>query len=206
MQTLRFKIRGINQIRLNNPQSADPMNRYAIALKTFTNVHVSRRNEEHYVNMRNLEFESKLYWNNELGVYVPSSWLMEAIAKESFAKIKLAKAKVRSAVFPASLKFKLNYEGMDRVHQKEDLIRDESFRATELIKQGQVRIVKVFPQFNNWSIDFELEYDENIITEDDMRIILEQATMYNGFGDFRPTYGRCEIVEWNGEPTNREVA
>lgn len=121
---------------------------------------------------------------------------MEAIAKESFAQVKIAKAKMRSAVFIDDTKIKLHYAGMESVNTRDDLILRNDFRAAELFKQGQVRIVKAFPQFKGWSFTVELNFDDSIFTEEDLKSILDVAVQYNGFGDFRPTYGRGIITEW----------
>ena len=196
MKQLKFTVTGRNEIRLNNPQTADPLNHYAIQMKTFTNVHVSRRDEQHYINLRNLEVRSKLYWDDELKVYIPSTWIMEAIAKESFAQVKLAKAKMRGAVFMRTNKIKLNYDGMETVNTIDDVVLNQRFRTTQLIKQGQVKIVKAFPQFTGWSFEVELDFDERILTEEEIHRIIEVAVKRNGFGDFRPTYGTGDITEW----------
>ena len=202
MKELKFTVTGMNEIRLNNPQAADPLNKFAKEMKKFTNIHVSRRDDAHYIAQRELEVKSKLYYNDELGVYVPTSWIMEAIAKESFAQVKIAKAKMRSAVFvkshasKGSPKIKLHYHGMETVKCRDDLVYREDFKVAELIKQGQVRIVKVFPVFENWHFDVELDFDDKVFTEDDLRAVLNQAVHYNGFGDFRPTYGRGSISNW----------
>ena len=197
MKNLKFTITGKNDIRLNNPQSADPLNKYAIDMKKYTNVHSSRRDEQHYINQRILEMKSKLYWNDIIGVYIPTSWIMESIAKESFAQVKLAKAKMRSAVFVSGDKIKLNYNGMETVSKFDDIVLGSRFRVDQLIKQGQVKIVKAFPQFTGWSIDVELDFDERILTEDEMKTILSVAVKRNGFGDFRPTYGTGSITSWS---------
>ncbi len=196
MKTLKFTIIGRNELRLNNPQAADPLNKYYIEMKKFTNVHTSRRDEQHHINQRNLDVKAKLYWDNTLGVYVPTSWIMESIAKESFAQIKLAKAKVRGAVFIIGDKIKLNYDGIETIETFEDVAMNQKFRVSQLIKQGQVKIVKVFPQFTGWSINVELDFDERIITEEELKIILSVACKRNGFGDFRPTFGTGHIENW----------
>ena len=196
IKKLSFKIEGLNEIRLNNPQAADPLNKYAQAMKKFTSVHSSRRDEEHYKLQRELEVKTKLYWDDELGVYIPTNWVMEAIAKESFAQVKVAKAKMRSAVFMSNTKLKLIYKGMDTVSTRDDLVYREDFKEAQLIKQGQVKIVKVFPQFSGWSFNVDLDFDDSVFTEEDLKAILKVAVNYNGFGDFRPTYGRGTIENW----------
>ncbi len=196
MKNITLTVTGRNEIRLNNPQMVDPLNKYAIQMKTFTNVHHSRRDEEHYRKMRDIEVKAKLYWNDTIGVYIPSSWIMEAIAKESFAQVKVAKAKMRGAVFMNVNKIKLNYKGMKKVKTFDDVSLDASFRTIENIKQGQVRIIKAFPQFEDWSIDLDFDFDEAIYVEADLKRILQVALMRNGLGDFRPTYGVGNISNW----------
>ena len=175
MKRLTYTVTGRNDIRISNPQGVDPLNDYAIRMKEFTNVHASRRDEQHYLAQRTLEVESKLYWNNELGVYVPTTWIMESIAKESFAQVKVSKAKMRGGVFMASDKIKLNYSGMETVKQKEDVVNNPIFRAVQGIKQGQVRVMKAFPQFIGWSFDVDLDFDERLFTEKEMFKILTVA-------------------------------
>ncbi len=205
MKRLTLTIVGKNELRLSNPQAVDPLNQYSIRMKAFTDVHHSRRDEQHYLAQRDLEYESKLYWNDELGVYIPSSWIMESIAKESFAQVKVAKAKMRGAVFMTTDKIKLHYNGENTVNSKMDVIHNQELRATQPIKQGQVRIIKVFPKFTGWSINVELDFDERIFTEQELKKILSVAVARNGFGDFRPTYGTGHIENWNVVDTE-EVA
>ncbi len=199
MKRLTYTVTGRNDIRISNPQGVDPLNDYAIRMKEFTNVHASRRDEQHYLAQRTLEVESKLYWNNELGVYIPTTWIMESIAKESFAQVKVSKAKMRGGVFMASDKIKLNYSGMETVHQKEDVVNNPIFRAVQGIKQGQVRVMKAFPQFIGWSFDVDLDFDERLFTEKEMFKILTVAVNRNGYGEFRPTFGTGTISNWNVE-------
>jgi len=197
MKRLSFKIVGKNKIRLSNPQAVDPLNTFSIRMKAFTDTHHTRRDEQHYLDQRDLEMESKLYWTDELGVYIPSNWVMESIAKESFSQVKVAKAKMRGAVFMASDKIKLNYAGMETVSTKEDVIHNSQFRDVTPIKQGQVRIIKTFPAFTGWSFNVELDFDERIFTEDEIKKILAVAVSRNGFGDFRPTFGCGSIENWS---------
>lgn len=205
MKRLKLTIAGRNEIRLNNPQAVDPLNSYAIAMKAFTNVHHSRRDEEHYMRQRDVEMKSKLYWDDTLHVYVPGSWIMESIAAESFKQVKVAKKKMRSAVFLEHNKIKLNYKGEKSVKTFDDVALDPRFRTVENIKMGQVRVMKAIPQFTEWSFEIELIFDDGVYTEEEMKRIFQVAVRYNGFGDFRPTFGTGTIIEWHCEE-EQEVA
>ena len=153
------------------------------------------KTEEDLIAIREIEVESKVFFDDDIGIYVPTRWVLAAIAKNSHALAKIAKAKVRGAVFTTSDKAKLTYDGMQSVKEKTDIVHNEKFVTTLILPQQQVRLAKNFPIFHKWSFECELEYDDNIIDTVDMKRILEYSAKYGGFGDFRPTYGRaiCEV-------------
>ena len=190
MQTLNIRVTGINSLLTNNPQTTDPLNVYAKEMKKIT----AKRNrqDEDYLNMRKLEMEAKLYFDED-GVFVPSTWLTAAIAGNSWNTIKVKKADIRSSVFPTTDKLRLNYRGKENVKTMTDVAHNESFQHIQPLRQGQVRVVKATPKFDDWSFDAELEYDPAIIDEDALLRVLTRAATYGGFGDFRPTFGRASI-------------
>lgn len=70
-------------------------------------------------------------------------------------------------------------------------------------KVGQSKHVRVRPRFDTWSVEGQLIVTDETITEDILRIILEQAGLYCGIGDWCPAaprspgpYGRftAEVV------------
>ena len=191
METLNFKVVGAGSLLMNNPQSVDPFNSYAKAKKVITGKRT--KTEEDLLKLRKLDVESKIYMNDTLGVYVPTSWVMAALAQTSFKKVKIAKKELRSGVFCDETKTKLIYDGMDKVKSKEDISGNEFFFNTMLLKQGQVKIAKSTPIFNDWSFQTSLTYDPSVIDRDTLVNILEYCCNYGGFGDFRPTFGRARL-------------
>lgn len=193
MKNLKCNVIGNNEIRINNPQSADPLNRYA---KRFKELNANRKKTDADIEqLRNLEIESKLYYNDDLGVWIPSTWIMAGIASESYKQCKISKANTRGAVFVNKDKIKLNYSGMNKVKKIEDLVLNHDFRTTELLKQGQVKLAKGVPTFHGWSFEIDLDFDDEVITANEIERILRVAVQRNGFGDFRPTYGRGKIED-----------
>ena len=188
MKNLKCTVTGNNEIRVNNPQSADSLNKYAKKIKALRAV--KKKTDADEALLRNMEVESKLYFNDELGVWIPTTWIMAAVGKLAFKQIKVSKADIRGGVFVNGTKIKLNYHDMDKVKKIEDLVLNPFFRSTELLKQGMVKVPKSIPTFTNWSFDIDLDFDEEVITEIEIERILKLAIERHGFGDFRPTYGR----------------
>jgi hypothetical protein len=63
-------------------------------------------------------------------------------------------------------------------------------------KQGMVRRAR--PRVDAWACDVSLEYDEDLVTADLVRDLLERAGRNIGIGNFRPEksgrYGRFEVA------------
>jgi len=183
---------GINPLLQNNPQTVDRFNPYSKAMKRI-NDKKTRRTDDDYMELKNIEVRAKIYWDDETGIYVPSNWVAAAIAATSFKRAKISKADVRAGVFTTEDKLKLNYRDSKKVKTPEDIVKNPDFRLDMTLKQGQVRIVKSVPIFHEWSFTCGLEFDDSVIDTDSMKNIITHVARYGGFGDFRPTFGRATV-------------
>ncbi len=191
IKSLEVRFVGFAPLLQNNPQTVDTFNHFAKAKKKYTAKRA--KTDEDVLALRVLEIESKVWWDDDLGVYVPSSWVMASIAKNAFKVAKIAKDKARGGIFAVESKAKLTYDGMSAVKKLKDISKNERFNTTLILPQQQVRLCKAFPIFHKWSFEIELEYDDKIIDKDSLLDVLNYSAKYNGFGDFRPTYGRATV-------------
>ena len=196
IQQANIKITGISPLLQNNPQTVDPFNRYAKLKKAITNKRTAKTDDD-LVELGNLETESKIFFDDELGVYVPATWLTEAIVCTGFSVAKIGKAKMRGGLFATEPKIKLNFRGQDKVKTIVDVVMNPEFRHRMLLKQGQVRVPKDAPIFHGWSFETVVEYDDTVVDLSSLTRIVERAAKYGGFGDFRPTFGRA-VAEVTG--------
>jgi len=193
MKNLKCTIVGNNEIRINNPQSADPLNRYAKAMKEINSIHHSKKTDADREKLESISMESKLYFNNDLGIWIPSTWVMAGIGGVSFSLSNIGKKVIREGVFMNQDRIKLNYTGMDKVKKIEDIVLNPEYKIVEFHKVGTAKIPKGTPKFDNWSFDIDLDFDEEVVTESQMKAIIKMMVTRKGFGDFRPTYGRGQI-------------
>ena len=189
MKELRVRIEGIEPLLVNNPQGVDPFNLYARRAKSITSKR--KKTDEDLLELRKVEIETKLYFDDEIKIYVPSSWIISSMAAISWTKAKVKKADIRACVFVDGSKIKLTYDGMKKVKTKEDVVLNEQFHTLLNLKQGQVRIAKAAPIFHNWSIEFDMFFDDTILDLSEIKRLLEIAAKFGGYGDFRPSYGRA---------------
>lgn len=191
IRTVTLKYSGLNQILLNNPQTVDPLNKYSKLLSVINKKRV--KTEEDINHRYELEVAAKIYWCDEKQIVIPTSWVVASVGKVSHQLSKIPKAAIRSCFFPTEDYVKLYYDGHKKVKSKEDVIHNESLRWLFPTKQGQVKVMKAFPMFDDWAFEVEVEYDDSILPECELFRIAEYAAKYNGFGDFRPTYGRAVL-------------
>jgi hypothetical protein len=195
MKNLKCRVVGNNEIRMNNPQAADPLNKYAKAMKVINAIHHSKKTDADREKLENISIESKLYFNDELGLWIPSTWIMAGIGGVSFKLCNIGKKVIREGVFMNSDKIKLHYFGENNVKKIEDIVLNQDFRVTEFHKIGTAKIAKAVPSFKAWSFDIDLDFDEEVITETDMINVIKMMVERKGFGDFRPTYGRGTVED-----------
>lgn len=190
IQQARIVVTGISPLLQNNPQTVDPFNHYAKAKKAITNKRTAKTDDD-LLELGNLETESKLYFDDEIGVYVPATWITEAIICTGFSVAKIGRAKMRGGLFATEPKIKLRYRGMNKVKTITDVVMNSEFRHRMLLKQGQVRVPKDAPIFHDWSFETVVEFDDTVVDMGSLRRIVERSAKYGGFGDFRPTFGRA---------------
>lgn len=195
IQEASVKITGISPLLQNNPQTVDPFNRYSKAKKAITNKRTAKTDDD-LIELGNIETESKIYFDDKLGVYVPATWLTEAIIVTGFSVSKIGRAKMRGGLFATQQKIELNYRDKSKVKTITDVVMNPSFRHRMLLKQGQVRVPKDAPIFHEWSFQTTLEFDDSVVDLGSLKRIIDRAAKYGGFGDFRPTFGRA-IAEVN---------
>ncbi|MGI9568412.1 MAG: hypothetical protein ACR2PH_01430 [Desulfobulbia bacterium] len=190
LTSISVEITGMSgsQLLMNNPQTVDPLNSYSKAIKQVTSL--KKKTDDDIRRLRELEVEAKCYWDDDIGIYIPSRWVTASIAQHSFELAKVAKAKVRSAVFPTELKVKLNYKGEGKVGSLRHIV-ENGHSITQNLKQGQVSVTKAAPCFHDWSFNTTLEIDTEIINIAELKRIIEYGATYGGYGDFRPTFGRA---------------
>lgn len=191
MRNAEISIIGVSPLLMNNPQTVDRFNGFAKRMAAI-NAKKTRRTDDDYLELRDLEMESKTYFDkNGAGVYVPSSWLSEAIATAAFRVAKISRADIRGALFTTEEKIPLKFRDMDKVKAITDIIKNENFRIVLNLPQGQTRLAKAFPIFHQWSFKTSVEFDDKIIDPDSVTRIVEHTAKYGGFGDFRPKFGRA---------------
>lgn len=167
MEKVKIKIKGVAPLL---------MNRYANEIKSQKKIDIFDVNEE---------VKKACYYDEKMGYYAPSSWIEGAIreaAKSFKAKGKQTlKNTVIATVFCDKEKIPLNkkYDEIDS-------------RFARIQRQG---IVKSRPKWNTWELEFILNFDADRVSKETLLEIIAEAGEVKGIGDYRPKFGRFEIMK-----------
>lgn len=85
----------------------------------------------------------------------------------------------------------------EKIYLTEDWVVDKRSAVNRNIK---ARIICIRPRWDTWSAEFNLNIDNDSITDETVKNIIEYAGQYVGIGSFRPTnngeYGRFKIAKF----------
>lgn len=175
-----------SKLLMSNGRMADPLNPYAQRLKTATKGGFSNKTIEQQAEIGVLQWEGALYYDEEIGPYVPAENI-EAVLRDGAKVKKLGKAMTQGTALLQE-KVPLSHSGPD---DYEAMKKSCLLRAT--VKQGMNRIPRVRPAFSDWSLEFSLLVDEQKVEFDQVLAAFKEAGTYLGLGDWRPRYGRFDV-------------
>lgn len=192
IRTVKASFTGTVPLLMNNPQTVDPFNKYSRLKKPIIDKK-SNKTEDDILELGRIEVRAAMYWDDDIGIYAPASWIYAAIPKTSNAVVRIGAKKMRGGLFiPVGRdKCKLTYDGMGQVKAPNDIIENEKFVHRMILPQQNARVCKNFPIFHKWAFDSEFEYDDSVIDMAALKRVVNHMATYGGFGDFRPTFGRC---------------
>jgi hypothetical protein len=187
LEEVQYKIRGIAPLIQHNGQTADPLNKFSKQLKEISGKR--KKTEEDYAEMARIEWHAGLYVDREGWLILPAS-ILESAIQEGAKKQKLGKA-FKSSVFvddDAKLDIGVKKKAVD-------LWGDDNYRDTRGVKVGMARIMRTRPIFTDWSATIVVTFDnEQVNLQDVNRAVIDTGSKV-GLCDYRPKFGRFEIVE-----------
>lgn len=187
MKELSVTITGISPLLMHSCRGVNPTDPLVIEKKKITSKR--KKTEEDTLAILDIDYMLALYHDPEIGPYLPAE-CVEACCRESAKKNKQGKL-VQTALFVSPDRIPLDYTGPREVDQ---LVNDNNFRD---VRAGNIQRSKVLicrPRFNHWRATFTVFYDETLIDTEDVKEILIRAGQQIGICDYRPRYGKFEVL------------
>ena len=187
-QELSLEIKGVAPTIQHNGRLANPMDEFSKALKEISGKR--KKTDDDYEQMARIEFMGGLYVDDDGEPCWPGECL-ESMLKVAARMSKLGKQVERGLWCNGD--WKLEYKGPK---DAESLWADSRFRFTCGVKNpgSGSRIMRTRPIFRDWSLKFTLMFDPECLNAQQVREFVVTAGRFVGLSDFRPRYGRFDLV------------
>ncbi len=186
-QQLKFRVRGVCPLLMHNGRLSNPLNSFSKAMKKISGKR--SKTDEDFAELARVEFLGGLYTDKEGHPVLPGELIEATIVSGAKKKRRGPAAKAGIIVEGDAL---LVYSGPKTA---EKLVEDDAFRNSSSAKIQQNRIIRTRPQFNEWECEFTVHYLPDQVDPGEVKEWVEIAGRVCGFGDWRPRYGRFEVLE-----------
>ena len=144
-----------------------------------------KKTTEFVLEMARLDWELALYFDEKEGPVLPAQ-MLEAMIRDS-AKAEKLGSEVKRSVRVTDFTIPLQYDGP---RDKKGLWKSERFFDSRGVKIGQSRVLRTRPMFEEWAVEFNVEFEPEFIERDTLTRLIEIGGRRVGLGDYRPRFGR----------------
>jgi hypothetical protein len=191
---IKITIRGTTPLLMHNVRLANPIDPYAKALSEATSTFKKTKTEADFLQVARTEWFGGLYHDPEIGVYVPSSWLIGTFARGgvNYGKKGLA---VKQSLLLQELAYPLVHDGPADLEQ---MWADPQYRDIRAAGIGKNKVMRTRPKFPRWALEVPALLEESTLDFGVFQAIAEKAGGLAGMGDYRPEksgpFGRYEVL------------
>lgn len=183
MPRFRMSLTGTKPLLMHNARLSNPLDEVAKAMKRVTAKRT--KTDEDHEELARLEHMGSLYMDPDIGPYIPGQNFERCLVDA--ARITKSGKKIERGVFVDTDVNPLGYTGPRDI---DGLWKDENFRHAASVKVGTNRVTRTRPQFREWQVEAEGEFDSTVINLTELAEIATTAGLMIGLGDWRPRYGR----------------
>lgn len=183
-KTLSFKIIGVVPLLMHNGQLADPLNEFSRKMRELS----SKRDktDADFQELGRLEWFGSLYL--EKGKPCLPGEVLEAALVAAARKQKKGKQAQAGIICPQN--YPLTYNGARKI---EDLWTDQDYQRRDGVRVQQNRVIRTRPIFKEWSCKIQVQYDDGLLNEQEVKHIVRVSGEVIGVGDWRPKFGRFRV-------------
>lgn len=186
MKTIEFTIKSISPMLMHSDRTANPLNEYTKRLKAITGKR--KKTDDDHALISEIEFEASCYYNRS-GWHIPSA-NFEAMLLASAKHFKLGTTIKQALLVPDDAKFNF----ADQKMNPSELFKINDYVDQRTVKVGTSKTIRTRPIFHDYTVTFTCWLDTDKMNIEQLEQIVDNAGKYVGLGDYRPRYGRFEII------------
>lgn len=173
------KVKGITPMLIQNGRCANPLDPFTKKMKSLTSKKNKTDDDLHLI--LETQWEASLYWNDEIGLYMPSENMYAAFYKGA-KKHKLGN-KCSGIIFPDPI----GYPIITDFHSSfPEFKADKKNRFIKPVVVQRAKTISCRPIFHNWSINFDLEFEREVWDVNEIKTVLQTMSNRIGFGVWTP--------------------
>lgn len=183
MKNFTMTVIGTAPLLMHNSQLSDEFNPVTLEMKKLTSKKTKKTEDDRW-ELRRLEHLGSLYFDPELGPYMPAQNIEACLAKA--AGLTRNGQDVKRGIRITSDVNPLVYKGP---RETKTLWKDPNHVHNASVKVGQARIIRTRPIFREWAFEANGIIDVNVIDVESLTQFAEKAGTLIGLGDWRPRFG-----------------
>lgn len=181
MKQVTIKITGVSPILMHADTLSDPLNPATKAHKEVSGK--KKKTDDDHLWLARSEFTHSAYFNGRY--YLPAHMLLACFVNS--AKLNKLGMAFKRALLCLDTECVLDTPVSDT--PPDQLFDNIEYRDARTVVVANKRIMRYRPRFNDWSTSITLLFDEAIISESDLLLVLRNAGNLIGIGDYRVERG-----------------
>ncbi|BCV23328.1 hypothetical protein [Gelria sp. Kuro-4] len=187
-ESIQVRINGISPLLMHSPAGVNPTHPLVKEIKKITSKPAKKKTDVDTLLLMDLEFRLNMYYDEELGPYIPAD-MLEAALRNGARRTRKGKSAEAGVVIEPD-RIKLIYDGPRKI---DELVTLPEFRDVRSVAVKQSRTLRCRPRFNKWGLQFTINYLPLLINREDVIEALILAGQQCAIGDNRPRYGRFNV-------------
>lgn len=178
-------LKSLSPLIMHSDKLCNPLDPLTKQMKEITKIR--KKQDEHYLAMAKLEWNASIYFDDEVGIYLPSKCLQGCFkaAARKFKQGKNTKAVTIDCALGTPL---IGYEGKTPEMLWEVLNKKGSqlhvFATSVCVNKA--RVIRTLPIFQTWEAKFDLYLNVELLSEQELTTIIETAGLEYGLCELRP--------------------
>ncbi len=180
-----FEIEGVSALLMHSARLADPWDDTARAMKKISAKR--KKTDDDHLEMARLEFMGSMYWDGDHFVIPAQNW--ESAIIEAAKKTKQGPLAKSGVMVPSPTVVKAQGPKTPEARWAAKCFDRRP------AKVGASRIMRTRPKFDHWSTTLTVQFDPEILDKGDLCSMVALLGRQIGIGDYRPKFGRFEVVK-----------
>lgn len=183
------EIKGLSPILMHSCSGLDPTHPLRKEAATITAKRGPKKTEADLERLDWIDFQLSAYHNGK-HLFIPGENLHGLIRDGARASRK--GKEIQAAVQVIEQEIPIIYDGPKELRA----LYDKKFVDRRRVVIQRSAVLRTRCRLNKWSLTFSLFIEQSVINPESVKEALEYAGARIGLGDFRPRFGRFEVVAW----------